>query len=824
MKKKTRLFLVGNAHLDSVWQWRWQEGSAEAKATIRSALDRMKEFPEFRFVCSSASVFQWVQEFAPDMFQEVRQRVKEGRLIVVGGWQVQPDCNLPSGEAFARQSLYAQRYFQEQLGVTAKAGYCVDSFGHNGMLPQILRKSGMDSYVFMRPAPHEKSMDSDLFRWVSPDGSAVTTYRIPDPYCFNFQSEEELQVRLDYLEEHTAADTELLPFFYGVGNHGGGPTIRNLEVLEAYQKAHPELEMIYSDLSDFFRELESSCREIPEYRGDLQHHASGCYSTVPQMKNGIRRSECELLAAERYAVLAGKLCRKPAKTERFREAWKTVGFLHFHDLMGGCSIREVYDDAAYQYGMALHTAAVEENNALQSISWAIDTSQPSKGLPVVVFNPNGFPVTESIAVNMQSKGVTDSAGNSVLSQLVHSTAAECYWRRDTLFQAQIPALGYGVYYLQNPIRTANPEDYQKNQPKPAGGAVTAVEFAGVRTANERRGTVLENQVYRVEFDLHSGYIVSFLDKETQKELISGPAAVPVVIDEYYHDTWSHGKNFFSEEMARFGDAQVEAVEFGPIRATVKVVSQYNRSALVQYFSLESGCGRLKIRAWVDWQERHKMLKLIWPMKVDKPEAVYEIPFGVIRRPADGEEEPGQTWTAVVGGGEGFALLNNNTYSSSVKESTLCQTVVRSPIFGDHGGPRTGESEFTGQGRFEFASELMPVRDGNWAPVIQAARQLNKPVSQIIESWHPGTLPDASYAGIQIDQENVMLSALKPSEDGKGLVIRLYETNGVETDVRVSGGLLPVALKARFTPYSVNTYYLAEGSGSWKEVLLTEYDL
>ena len=163
--------LIANAHLDPVWQWRWQEGSMEAKATIRSALDRMNEFPEFRFVCSSASVYKWVEEFAPEMFEEVKQRINEGRFIIVGGWFVQPDCNMPSGEAFARQSLYSQRYFKENFGKTATVGYNVDSFGHCATLPKILKKSGMDSYIFMRPSPAEKDLDSDVFTWISDDGS-----------------------------------------------------------------------------------------------------------------------------------------------------------------------------------------------------------------------------------------------------------------------------------------------------------------------------------------------------------------------------------------------------------------------------------------------------------------------------------------------------------------------------------------------------------------------------------------------------------------------------------------------------------------------------
>lgn len=822
MKKKTQLYLVGNAHLDPVWQWRWQEGSAEAKATIRSALDRMKEFPEFRFVCSSASVYRWVQEFAPDMFEEIRQRVQEGRFLVVGGWHVQPDCNLPCGEAFARQSLYAQRYFMENLGVTAKVGYNVDSFGHNLMLPQILRKSGMTDYIFMRPSPREKPMETDLFNWVSPDGSSVLTYRILDPYCFNFSDEEALQERLDYLQEQSAADIPQLPVFYGVGNHGGGPTIRNLEVLRDYQAAHPEITMIYSDVKDFFDAVRASGVPVREHHDDLQHHASGCYAAVGPIKNGIRRSEVNLIAAESYSMLASQLCGKKARNAAFADAWRTVCFLHFHDSMDGCSIKEVYDDAANMYGMAQHTAAVEENNALQTISWAIQTDGSTPGLPVVIFNPNGFPVEELVQVNMQGSGVLDSAGNAVPSQLVHSSAAECFWRKDVVFQASVPALGYAVYYLQDAVRANWGGAAPLDAPPVPETAVRAIPYTGVRTANNHEGTVLENEIYRITFELHTGYIVSMIDKRTGAELLSGRAAVPMMIDEYYHDTWSHAKNFFTDVMARFADGEVTVTESGPVRATVKVVSRYNHSTLTQYFSLESGSDHLKVRAIADWHEQHKMLKLAWPMQVDDPKAYYEIPFGVIERPADGEEEPGLTWTAVKGTNGGFAILNNNTYSSSVKDGTIYQTVLRSPIYGDHGGPRTAESEFTGQGRFEFAYELMPVSD-SWVPVIQAARQLNKPTTNIVENRHSGSLKPLTYEAIHISAANVILSACKRSEDGTGLILRLYEVDGKETPVTVSGDLLPVPLTTVFTPYSVNTYYLADGADAWKEVLLTEYD-
>ena len=819
MKNKTKLYLVGNAHLDPVWQWRWQEGSAEAKATIRSALDRMKEFPEFCFVCSSASVYQWVEEFAPEMFEEVKERIKEGRFIVIGGWHVQPDCNLPSGEAFARQSLYAQRYFKENFGVAAKVGYNVDSFGHNGMLPQILKKSGMDSYIFMRPGPHEKEMESDIFEWVSPDGSSVTTYKILDPYCFNFKNLEEMEERVNSLNEKTCTDLDTAPFFYGVGNHGGGPTIRNLEVLREYAEKHEDVELVYSDVHDFFEEVRSQGIKLPEHHDDLQHHAAGCYAAVSQIKDGVRRAETSLAVAESYNVLAGKLCGKKPKTKEFEEAWKNVCFCHFHDSMDGCSIKEVYEDIDYMIGMAKNTAAVEENNALQTISWVIDTSDTSKGLPVVVFNPHGFDAEQLVQVNKQYTKVVDSEGKEVPSQLVHSTTYECFWCKDTLFKAHVPALGYAVYYLTDAEAVTENENAENAAEAHYAQAST---WSGHMTANEHGGTILENDIYRIRFELYSGYITSFVDKRADKELITKRAAVPVVIDEYYHDTWSHAKNFFTDEMARFSDAKVTVLENGPVRATVKVVSRYNDSTLTQYFSLTPGSDKLEVKAHVDWHEKYKMLKLAWPMAVENPKAYYEIPFGVIERPADGEEEPGLTWTAVKGTDDGFAIVNSNTYSSSVKDGTIYQTVVRSPIYGDHGGPRTDESEFTDQGRFDFAYTLMPIGDG-FTSVTREGKLLNKSFTNIIETWHGGKLSDQSYAGIAIDQPNIMLSALKYSEDGKGMVIRVYETAGKENEFMVSGDVLPAKLKARITPWSVQTYYLEKGSSEWKEVLLTEYE-
>ena len=218
----SNLYLIGNAHLDPVWLWRWQEGFSEVLATFRSALDRMNDFPDFKFTSACAVYYELIEKLDPAMFEEIKQRVQEGRWNIVGGMFLQPDCNIPDGESFARHFLISQRYFKERFGVTAKTGYNVDSFGHAATLPKILKAAGIDNYVFMRPSPEEQGRTETLFEWESDDGSCVHAYRIPGVYCINLMRMEMLR----QLSEK--ADKEKMPLmaFYGVGNHGGGPTIK----------------------------------------------------------------------------------------------------------------------------------------------------------------------------------------------------------------------------------------------------------------------------------------------------------------------------------------------------------------------------------------------------------------------------------------------------------------------------------------------------------------------------------------------------------------------------------------------------------------------
>ena len=793
---KQNVYCVGNAHLDPIWMWQWQEGSAEAKATVRSALDRMKEFPDFKFVCSSSIVYQWIEEFDPAMFDELRARVAEGRFIVVGGWIVQPDCNNPSGEAFARHGLYAQRYFKKKLGVTAHVGYNVDSFGHNAMLPQILRKSGMSAYVFMRPMEHEKSMKHDLFRWEAPDGSAVDTIRLWGCYCNQFNDMERLASLMQENNDGCKTGVDAFPLFYGVGNHGGGPTIRHIELLYAWAQAHPEQNIVFSDIEDFFAKCHEQLPEFPTYKGDLQHHASGCYAAVSAVKDTIRKSENALYAAEVYSVMGRTLLSRRYPADEIRHAWQNVCFMHFHDSMGGCSIRDAHEGVLLMGQESRSVAARLENNALQSLSWAIDTRE-TRGYPIVIFNPHPYEVTETVQINKQVAGIMQADGTLIPSQHVMSQTAFCYGRGDTIFRATVPPMGWATYLMSD------------------------APMEGVESPVSATAESLENEYYRIRINTATGHLTEIFDKRIGKNILAGKGGVPVVIDEYEHDTWSHARNFFTSEIGIFTDAEVKVIENGPVRATVRVINRYGHSTLTQYFSLTAGEDMLCVRACVDWHEKHKMLKLAYPMALSQTEAIYEIPFGHITRPDDGEEEPGLCWMGVKGAEGAYALINDNKYSFSVKGSTMYLTAIRSPIYGDHGRPRNDEALYTDQGCSEFNYALTSLDTSALGKTVRRARIFNVPTVNIMENRHAGHLP-LSFSGLGVDADNVSVSAFKRAEDDRGFVLRAYETDGRAADATFAGGLLPTPVKAHLEPYEIKTLYLPD-DGEPREVLITELE-
>lgn len=819
-----KIYCVGNAHLDPVWMWRWQEGSSEVKATLRSALDRMQEYPDFKFVCAGAQVFQWIEQYDPEMFAEIQQRVREGRFVIVGGWFVQPDCNTPSGESFARHALYSQRYFQEKFGVTAKTGYCVDAFGHTGTLPQLLKKSGMNYYVFMRPRSNELTLPAPTFRWRSADGSEILASRMPCIYnsAQELESPETFEQLLTQMEAEVGGTSENMFLFYGVGNHGGGPTKQNIEMIQSFDRQLPDTQFIFSNIEDYFREMEPEREQLPVIDTGIQYHAVGCYSAISRIKLLNRRAECELLAAETYGMLANRLLGRGAPDpSQLAYAWQNVMFNQFHDTLGGTCLPKAYEDSESQLGESRSLAAKIENTALQSVSWKINIPSLEKGIPLILFNPHPFEVRQMVCFEKRQDHVCDDQGNELPLQHTHAEMSHIrHIPNNSEFIAHVPAMGYATYFIRRDVGTpsrekAGPLHQWDTEPR---------EYMIPDGAPKAADLVLENEFLRVEFERHTGYIKSLQDVTTGREMLCGKGAVPVVIDEFYHDTWSNYKNYFDQVIGQFTDAQISVTENGPLRATIKVTSRYNDSRLTQYFSLVQGENQLRVRAKLDWHEKKKMLKLRFQTDLQDPKAYYELPYGVNPRPTEGNEEPCQMWFATKDDNHGYALINDSKYAASNRGNNMEMTVIRSPYYLDmlgRGLYDDPESEYTDQGRNEFSYIFMPLQGDSWSDVVRCAKLLNTPLTMVRETVHPGPL-STTYRGITVDQENIMVSVIKRSEDNTGIVLRAYELDGKETPVRISGDLLPVALETRFTPYSVNTYYLPDGGSHWQEVMLTEF--
>lgn len=773
--KDYTVHMIGNAHIDPIWLWRWQEGYDEMVSTSRSALDRMKEYSDFIFCRSSAGVHLAVEQEDPDLFAEIQERAREGRWHIVNGWWEQPDCNIPCGESYVRHALYGKRYFQDRFGVEVNAGYNVDTFGHCATLPQILSKCGFKSYCFFRPGRHEKELPASVFWWESPDGTRLLACRPPVGYA---SGRDDIEDNIMRAYEQTQAPLHHVMCFYGVGNHGGGPTIENIEAIHRVNARPDAPNVICSTPDAFFEAVLKETDDFPVVRDELQHHATGCYTAVSEVKRRNRRSEMLLMTAEKFAAIACRSTSLPYPKQDFARGWQRVLFNQFHDVLAGTSIKEAYEQDVYPwYDESDCLAGAALDKSLRAISHRVNTAGDNPAL--IVFNPLSWARREALTALLpvqRERGrsfpirVLDHEGHEVPIQVgrVHFRGSRLF--AEVTFIGEIPALGYRVYRCERAPHA------------PAASEVTA------------SGATIENEHYRLTVDFGTGGIASLYDKTNGVEIISGGQPPLVVIDDP-SDTWSHGIDAFRSEIGRFKcGGRVEIVERGPVRATIRLTCTWGASTVVQELSLARGSRRIDWKLEIDWHEQLKALKLAVPVNVADPEATFEVPYGAVVRPATGDEEPLQRWMDVTGTGGcrsarcGVALLNDCKYGGDILGSEMRLTLLRSPVYAFH-DPRIIEQgvtyEWTDQGRQTVRCALLPHADG-WqeAGTVREGWALNVPLITRLEPPHDGELP-ALQSFAEAAPENVVLSVVKEAEDNDDLVLRLYETNGVDGEVTLS---------------------------------------
>lgn len=809
MMKEKILHMIGNAHLDPVWLWNWQEGFAEAKATFRSALDRMEEDDEFVFTCSSAAFYEWIEKNNPAMFEQIQKRVREGRLELAGGWWIQPDCNIPSGEGFVRQGLYGQRYFLEKFGKMAVTGYNVDSFGHNGNLPQILKKSGMSNYVFMRPMPMEKGLPGRIFQWKSMDGSSVLTYRIPYEYCTWGKDLEKYIGRLKC--EFTDGEDALM-MFYGVGNHGGGPTKENIKSIHELDERADMPSMRMGTMEEFFRVIRCNGKEYPEHVGDLQHHASGCYSVLSRVKRENRKAENKLVEAEGWSAIAN-VAEKQPYPDNFGRAWKGLLFNQFHDILAGTSIPSAYEDASYLYGQAMAVGQENLNYAIQAISWDIDIEEDVSMRPIVVFNSHAW--AGKMVIDLEVRGLTndnfrltDSAGNMILAQRIQSEATVNGQSR-LLFVAALPSMGYELFKL-----------YLDVEETEAFTCVTVTEDS------------IENDSLRLVFNEATGYVQSLYDKKEELEVLRREGGRLAVIEDKY-DTWAHNVFKFDKQL---GDMQLvykKVLEEGPVRSGVRVKYQYNQSYVIQDFFLYRELNYVQVNVRVDWREPGTQLKIKYPVNLNFRKPTYEIPYGYIEKQANGEEEPGQTWFDFTGEHfkkqimYGLTIANDAKYSYSMDIDEMNLTVLKNSVFAHHDPKVLEEGQeyrYVDDGIQEFRYLLIP-HTGSWkdADVTRCARELNVRPQTVIETFHKGRQPQ-KQSFVSLSSDHVQIAAIKECEDRDGVIIRAYETKRQEGDAVLDVSFMERREVLHFVPCEIKTVKIPyDSSKSVVEVNLLEME-
>lgn len=796
--KKTTLYMIGNSHIDPVWFWDWDEGMQEVKATFASALDRLREYPDVKFTSTSSVFFEWIGQVAPEMLEEIRQRVEEGRWELTGGWFLEPDCILPCGEAFVRQGLYAQQYFQEKFGTICRTGSNVDSFGHNPMLPQILKKSGIREYVFMRPR-----LETPVFVWEGPDGSRVNAVSLPSEYTTWFYESTKDGAKLSYAAARRQG-LSAMACCYGVGNHGGGPTRANIEAVRRLRQEMPDAELKFGTYHEFFDSLaQEETEKLPVIRSFLDKVNTGCYSMDGRLKKSSRMAQRRLICADAVLSMDSLFAGQPVmskRREKMKGLWKTLLFDQFHDTLGGTAVKHARDEAVMQLSGVCADAKRLWTLSMQHMVRELDTT--GEGFPLLLFNPSGkdFEGNVTAEINWFCKDgliLKDPDGNEIPWQRVHTAAKVRNYnlggRRGIVFHAHVPALGFAVY------RTLTGEPALCDDSRESGG--TWLLKAGQSGAAD--GYRLENAFLCLTFG-QDGHVCSLVDKTNHYEALSGKVTFPVWKDE--RDTWGYdGGDAYLPAGKELAFESLQLVEDGRLRRVVRATYRLESSVLKQDYILYHDAKQVQVINHLYWDREWQMLRICCPLAVTDGLVFRESAYYTAQQKIlDAGEYSMQRFVDVTQQKEaGLLVANDSKYAFVLDGNRLQFPVARSAIYAQGNGkdwynPVEGY-EYADIGKQEFMFLLRPHGTALLAKDrYELAREAEGVLLIATDNCHAGKRRVSSWRGLLVPQDNVEVGCIKASEDGDGLILRLFETEG-----RAVSGVFEMA--GRSYPYRIGAY-------------------
>jgi len=828
---KKPLFLICNAHLDPVWLWEWEEGLAETLSTFRAVAEMTDEFEGFAFCHNEAVLYQWVEEYDPELFSRIQQFVAQGRWNIIGGWYLQPDCNLPAGESFVRQISAGKNFFRQKFGVEPRTAVNFDSFGHSRGLVQILKKSGYTSYLFCRPQRTFLELPADDFRWVGCDGSEILAHRASDHY--NTQMGQAVEKIQKWFADHPHRDFGLL--LWGIGDHGGGPSRGDLRGIERLRASSPDWDVLHAAPEDYFYRLYERHAELPRWEKGLNPWSVGCYTSMIRVKQGNRRLESLLYMTEKMLTQAALKGLMTYPAEALREAERDMMFCQFHDILPGSSIAEV---EAFALQRQAHGAEILSRLKARAFFALTDgQSAPQEGdFPLLVYNPHPSSVETTVVCEFQPLEPNLASDTTFwLPELFDQNGGR------VPFQLEKESCNILDDQRKRLVFRANLQPAQMNRFNCRLRVIPLAEKP--RQVDFPPQYDFHGDELTVRINPSSGLMDEYAVKGTTFLL---PNAFRPMVMQDDADPWGMRVRSFREaagefqlmtpaEAAEFAGVNrpelppIRIIEDGAIRTTVEALLQFNHSRMCLRYKIPRRGSEVEVELRVYWQEKDRLLKLSLPTPFRDGACWGEIPYGVESCDRPGEELVMQRWAGVASadGQRMLTVVNDGIHGWDFSAGELRLTMLRSPAYSGH--PITGNEHILRQDRFEPRLDQGERCFRFWLNAgegrirreridLEAVLHHETPMALCawsMDSKHP-ILP-----GIMLSNPTVRLAALKMAESEPWVIIRLFETTGAARTTKVNLPTLNMSFTITLKSFELKTIAVDLLQREWFETDLLE---
>lgn len=807
---RRRIHLICNAHLDPVWQWRWEEGAAEALNTFRTAVEMLHEHPDLIFNHNEAVLYEWVRRYDPRLFRDIQELVRRKRWHISGGWYLQPDVNLPPIESIVRHIREGRRFFKAYFDAEPYVAYNFDSFGHGGGLPQVLRQAGYEMYVHMRPDAADLTLPADLYRWRGVDGTEIPVQRIEVGLYHTEYGNIDQRI-----SEGVALAAKLdrdVAVFWGIGDHGGGATREDLERIDARIRLEDGVEIIHSTPELLYEALREEIRHAPVVEGDIQRIWTGTYTSLSRIKRRAQQGLSQLVQTEALATAAWWLHDAPFPEEALTEAWRNHLFNDFHDVLPGTCTEPAEREALEIYGRTAETLRrIRLGTAVHFQHGPAERAY----LPVTVQHANPaarqVPVEVECMISHRPKWsgrwhlrLYTPDGREMPCQEEQPEALLPFndWRRRVVFFPELPSLGAASYRLELHEGTreqAASEPALSHTVDPTSGLVTHLGAEG-------------------------------------SNLLTGPLLQPLVVedlgDSWGTDAWAYRTVLGAFEADERGAVLIEQ---GPIRTIHETTFRYGRSEIVAQTIAYAAWPVLELRFRIHWHEERRRLKLAVPTTFRTERVECEIPGGTIERPADGDEHVHGRWFVVEGTvGDtpvALAVVNDGQNGLDVADGEVRLSVLRSAAYCHHKDFDLGASrrfKYMDQGVHDVRllvtygdpeavrSRLPGLAEWLTAPPVALAHLPAGSPAASADAAQPEGRGDVLADLLTVSPDSVRMLACRPGADGVSLIVRLQATRRAETEATVVLGTPAAEIELRFRPLEIKTIRV-DRSGRWQEV-------